>query len=279
MNQGTTKALAVTLAVIITAGLFFGAIIYVLGLSTVDAGEVGIHTDRGDPVEVYEDPDWYWTMPLTQDVKTVDVKPNTVSYEGNDSIYVITQDGQDVWVDVTVRYTVNPDEAIPFYEQYRTHGQAQDRLIEPTVRSDLRDEASDISTREIITQDGRMALGDAVDEALVENFQGSGLQLEAVQIRGVELNDEYSSQLEQVEIAETRAEQRLVDAEGEAEAERAKAQGDADAAEIRDEQLTDEVLMDKWLDSINDNDKIIVTDGDGTDVILDADTNNNESDD
>ena len=237
----------------------------------IDEGYVGVEKDRGAATGVTYQPGWHFINPITQSVEHIETRPLTVDYDGEQSIYVITQDGQDVWVDVTVRYSVTPDGATEFYREYRAHDQARERVIEPTVRSDMRDEASDIAARDIITRDGRLSLEAAVNDALVENFQGTGMTVEAVQVRGVDLNEEFSSQLEQVEIEATEAERKIIEAEAEAEAEIIRAQGDAEAAHIRDEALTDAVLMDKYLDQLDDNTIILATDSDGTPIIISAD--------
>lgn len=277
-----TSAKLKTIAVMAVVGL-----VIVIGVASaawvgVDEGHVGVEKERGAATGEALEPGWHFINPLTHSIEDIETRPNTVSYNGEESIYVITQDGQDVWVDVTVRYRIEPEQAPTFYSEYRSHGQARDRVIEPTVRSDMRDQASNIGAREIITQDGRQALEGAVDTALRENFNGTGMTVEAVQVRGVELNEEFSTQLEQVEIENTEAERKLIEAEadaeaeiqraeGDAQAEVERAQGDAEAAAIRDEELTDKVLMDKYLDSIDESDTVVLATGDnGTPVILNA---------
>lgn len=262
------KAAAVGMAaILIVAGIgLVGAWV------TVPEGYVGVQTERqASTGEVYE-PGWHMQLPIVQGYEEIETRDRTVTYSGDDSIQIITEDGQDVFVDVTVRYSVAPDDAPTFFEVANDHSQAQDRFIEPNVRSDVRDEGSDMSARDVITKDGRLQLEEAAVEALQENFDGTGMTVEAVAVRSVQPNAEFSEELEQIEIENAKADQRLIEAEAEADAEIARAEGDASAAEIRDEQLTDDVLMDKWLDSIDDNDKIIVTDGSGEDIIIDTET-------
>lgn len=286
-ERAFTPAITVILALAVVVSLIVG-IGYIWGLNQVDEGHVGIHTHQGAATGTVHDPGWHWHNPITNDVKDLSTRPNTVNMIGDNEVTVVTKDGQDVFVDVTVRYSINESEAAEFYNQYPNQKRAQKRLIEPTVRSDLRDEASSISVREVITKDGRQSLEQTVTDALRENLDGSGLELEAVQVRDVQPNKEYSNQLEQVQIEETERERKLIEAEadadaqieradGAAQAEVKKAEGDAEAAKIRDAEITDDVLKDKWLDSIDKSDKVIVTDGSGEDVIIDAESDNNNS--
>lgn len=279
-NSSAGSALVGATVVGIAALIIILLVTLLLGIGpwvTVPEGNVGVQTEKQAATgDVYE-PGWHLQLPIVQGYEEVETRPRITSMQDrdDDAIYVITHDGQDVWVDVTVRYRVDPDNAVEFYREYRNHGQAIDRVIDPTVRSDLRDEASDLSAREIITRDGRLALEEAAEDALRENFQGTGLTLEAVQVRGVDLNEEFSAELEQIEIEETRAEQRLIEAEGIAEAEIAEAEGAAEAYEIRDEALTEAVLQEHYIDQIDESTIIIEGDG-GTPVILNLDGDEGE---
>lgn len=240
---------------------------------TVHEGHVGVQTEKGAATGDVLEPDWHFINPVTQGVHAIETRPRTVTYNGDENVSIISKDGQDVFADVTIRYSVESDKAVTFFREYRAHGQARERLIEPTVRSELRDEGSDISVRTLITQEGRESLETTLSEALRENFDGTGLTLEAVQLRDTEPNAEFSRQLENIEIENAKAEQRIIEAESKAEAEVKQAEGDAEAHRIRNAALTDKVLMDKYLDQIQGSDKVILaTDGDGTPVILNADS-------
>lgn len=259
------KAAAVGLGVIVLLGMVMVPLAHV----AVAEGHVGVETNKGAATGNTYSPGWAWQNPVTEDVHPISVRPNTVTMNGDDEIYVITEDGQDVFVDITVRYKVNESEAVTFFKQYKSHKRAINKLIEPTLRSDIRDEGSALGTREIITKEGRETLSDVARESLQENFRGSGLELEAVQIRNVRLNDQYSNELEKVEVEKTKKQKRMIqanktaeakkiEAQGEAAAEVERAEGDAEAAKIRDEELTQKVLTDKWLDEIDDSDKVII---------------------
>jgi len=156
-----------------------------------------------------------------------------------DAINVKTVDGATVAVDITVRYRINKEEADQFVSEWNNEEQMEARLIRPTIRSVLRDEASDISSSEIYTSEGRQALGETGQEALTKEFEGQPIVLEAVQVRNIDLPDAIETRLEEKEEAkqqiqieeqkvlqeEQRAEQRIVQAE--AEAEEIRIQGEA----------------------------------------------------
>lgn len=257
VSEAAIKATAVVLVFLLAASLI-GAVVAVEG---VDEGHVKVHKNKGAATgEVFE-PGWHVINPVTEGTTTIEVRPRTVDMREDNAIFVITEDGQDVWIDVTIRYRVEPDHAVEFYKKYNTHNQAQSRLIEPTVRSDVRDEASNMSARSVITKDGRQSLEIAAQEALEDNFEGSGLTLEAVQVRGIELNDEFATALENVEIENTKAEQKLIEAEA-----------DKEAFQERQEGLTNEILMEMYIKALDEGNTIVLATGDdGTPVIMDMD--------
>lgn len=261
--KALTKAIAIALCVVVVASII-GAVIAVEG---VDEGHVKVHKNKGGATgDVFTPGNWYIVNPVTESTQTVEVRPRTVDMRGDNSVYVITQDGQDVWVDLTIRYSVEQDQAVQFYKEYNTHKQATNRLITPTVRSDVRDEASNMSAREVITKDGRQSLEDTATEALQDNFEGTGMTLEAVQVRGIELNEKFATSLEEVEIERTNAERKQIEA-----------QADRDAFQTRNEGLTNEILMEMYIQSIDEGDTVVLATGDdGTPVIMNMDQFRNQ---
>jgi|AntDeeMinimDraft_6_1070357.scaffolds.fasta_scaffold11126_3 regulator of protease activity HflC (stomatin/prohibitin superfamily) len=243
----------------------------VMAWSPVDEGNVGVVTQWGDATGEVLQPGSNYIQPVRQKSNEIPTRPQTVDMQGNDEVFIITKDGQDVWVSLTVRYSVNKDEAVTFFRQYKNIDQVVNRLIIPTVTSNVRNEASDLTTRDVITREGRLALEATAEDSLRENFDGSGLQLEAVQVREVRLNDEFASKLEAVEIERTERERALIEANTTAEEEVIVAEGQAEANRVLSESLDDAVLTEQYINAIKDNDKVIIAGGgeDGQPIIID----------
>lgn len=226
----------------------------------IGEGQVGVEKDRGAVTGNVMEPGWHYINPVTEGVVKVDTRPRTETMSGDSAIPLLTGDGQDVEMDLSVRYRVEEDNADVFHSEYRNHDKALNDLIRPTVRSNSRHEASSLRANEIITREGRTTLEDTVEESLNENTQGTGITIEAVQVRDVRLNEDYGNALENVEIENTKAEQKQI-----------RAQADRDAYQTRTEGLSDEVLMEKYIEAISESDKVVLATGDdGTPVILDA---------
>ena len=276
----------------VTIGIVALAILALIGwywmLVPISEGHVGVHTDRGAATGETFDPGWNYHNPITQGYEEIETRPVTTNMVGDDNIYVITRDGQDVWVDVTVRYSV--EDPVTFFEEARSHDQAIDRFVDPTVRSDLRAAASNLPTSDmvsadgidedepgIITREGREVLEETALDALQENLGGTGMAVHSVDVRNVRLNEQFSTELEAIAIEEAEREQEIIRAQADADAERERAAGIADANREIDDSLTDEVLMDKYLDAIDEADTVILaTDDEGTPIILDTDSGDDD---
>lgn len=259
-----------------------------IGLSawqTVDAGERKVVTDRGAVTGEILEPGWHIINPITEGTKSVSVRPQEYTMsktinEGNrardDQVDVLTNDGLEVGIDITVRYSISEDKADVFYTEYRTISQSESRLIRPTIRAELRTVAGNLDTGEIYTADGQRELQDSVRDTLKTEFNGSGLVLNAVQIRAVDLPQDYKTSIEQKEVAKQKIEQEQAEidrAELEKERKRIEAEADAQQNRILSQSLTQEVLTERYIEAIDGNSKIIMTGGNGggggTPVILD----------
>lgn len=240
--------------------LVVASFIYVISVDTVDEGDRAVVTEWGSATgEVFEPGlNNHLPQPVGKSSDAIPVTPQTF-----DTIVELrTEDGQDVLVDVNVRYRVKEDSVVSFYEYFPDGiNQWEERIGEPTITSSVIDEGSDLSARDVITRDGRLQLQDEANNALINATQY--VRIEATQVREIELDPTFSEELEQIEIEEARAEQRIIEQEAESEARLIEAEAEAEADQLRDEELTEAVLIDRYIDSINENDKIVVGEGDG----------------
>jgi len=276
------QAGAVGVAMLLVFAILGGLLAY----EQVPEGHVGVEKDWGAVNGDVLNPGANWIVPIMQGVQNVEVRDRTYTMSatrgegervGADAITVKTADGNSVEVDITVRYRINSQDANMFVSDWNNERQMESRLIRPTIRSVLRDEASSLSTtgnNAIYTQDGRVALEDTATTALERDFEGEPIVLEAVQIRNIGLPssiDETLNEKEQakqrVEVEQQRvqqerakAEQRIVQAEADAEEVRIAAKADADATKIRGEALEKNpiVLEQQYIDALREGETIYV---------------------
>jgi len=254
------------------------------GYHQVPEGHVGVQKSFGAVTGDQQQPGAHIIVPVKDSVQDVEVRPRTYTMastrgEGDrpaqdDAVTVQTINGTSVDIDITVRYRVQESDAAGFVTEWRTVSQAEERLIRPSVRSQLRDEAAGIQTSEIYTSDGRERLGAAAQQKLEAAFEGEALVLQEVQVREVNLPDTYDEALNDKEIAKQRVEQKkfeIQQAKREKQRQEIRAEADARVIEIRGEALQENpvVLKQQYIKSIDASDKVILaTDDDGTPIIL-----------
>jgi regulator of protease activity HflC (stomatin/prohibitin superfamily) len=145
---------------------------------------------------------------------------------------VRTKDGQQVYIDASVIYSVDPKKAIDLYRTWRKT--YEEGLVRPQSRGVIRDISSQYGIEEIVsTKRGEMEK--QITDQLTKIFADNNLILQDFVLRNIRFSDEYATAVEQKQIAEQQAQQAKFVVESkkqEAEQARQTAQGAADAAVI-----------------------------------------------
>jgi len=261
----------------------------VMAYHQVPEGHVGVETEWGAVTGHVDSPGAHLKIPIMQGIQDVETRPRTYTMsqttgEGQrsraDAISVKTVNGSTVQVDVTIRYRIDRSQADQFVIDWNNERQMERRLIRPTIRSELRDEASDIQTTGsagIYTRQGREALAETAREALLSEFEDEPVVLEQVQIRNIDLPDGIDRTLDEKEQAKQQVQverERVQQEKARAEQKRVQAQADADVIRIKGEALraNEVVLQDRYIDALRNGEAIYVVpnDGSGTPILLDA---------
>lgn len=283
------KALAVGIGVLLVLGLIGGALAY----RQVPEGHEGVTKEWGAVTGQTLDSGAHWKIPVMQSVQNVETRPRTYTMsntagEGDrndaDAITVKTVNGSSVNVDVTVRYRINKSEADDFVAEWNNEEQMEQRLIRPTVRSDLRDEASDIQTSDVYTREGRERLAETARESLAEQFSGQPIVLEAVQVRNIDLPDSIDQRLDEKEQAKQQVQieqERVKQEEQRAEQEIIQAEADAEAVNIRAEAYEENPVMLQvdYIEAMDDGSIFVVPEGSETPIIMDPENPESSTED
>jgi regulator of protease activity HflC (stomatin/prohibitin superfamily) len=221
-------------------------------LSSVNAGLVFIQPeDRGVVISAvapkgYREnalqPGLNWIIPFVESVKeypisrqtyTMSIAPNEGAVQGDDSITARTADGQEVLIDSSVIYSLDPEQVI------KLHIEWQDRytndLVRPVSRGAIRDAVSQFGVAEVYSTK-RDELTKLIADQLKSKFNQNGLILIDFVLRNITFSPEYAASVEQKQIAEQLAQQaKFVVEQRKQEAEQARqvAQGQADASVIK----------------------------------------------
>ncbi|MPM45281.1 hypothetical protein SDC9_91967 [bioreactor metagenome] len=167
--------------------------------------------------------------PISKQTYTMSIAPDEGQIQGDDSITARTSDGQEIYVDASVIYEINPTKVV------QVHIQWQDRyaeLIRAQARGIIRDVISQYKVEEVISTK-RVEMVQEISEKLQSKVADNGLILNDFVLRNITFSTEYAASVEQKQIAEQQAQQaKLVVEQKKQEAEQARevAKGLADAA-------------------------------------------------
>lgn len=226
-------------------------VVAALLLTTVGAGIVFIEPDelgvvvtvlgsggiRPDPLNS----GLHWIVPFAERVERFPKTNQTYTLSsvadegeqgGDDSIQVRTKDGQQVYIDASVIFAVDPLKVVSLYSTWRfTY---RDQFVRTQARGIIRDAASQYGVEEIVSTK-RAEMEQLISERMTEVFSENSLVMRDFVLRNIRFSDEYAAAVEQKQIAEQLAQQaKFVVEQKKQEAEQARqvAQGQADAQVI-----------------------------------------------
>ncbi len=151
---------------------------------------------------------------------------------GDDSIEARTKDGQQVYIDASVIYAIDPIQLINLHKTWQNR--FQDNVVRPVARAAIRDAVSQFGVEEIVSTK-RTELEQMITATIQKGLTDNNLIMSSFLLRNIRFSDQYAQAVEQKQIAEQQALQaKLVVEQKKQEAEQARqvAQGSADAAVI-----------------------------------------------
>jgi len=238
VNRNASRIFLIIVVLVIIIGLLASTIIFVppdetgVVVSRITRGGV-----RSQPLQA----GLHFVVPLLENVEKYSIARQTYTMsaaagegqrEGDDSIRVRTEDGQEVFVDASVIYAIEPANVVDLHITWqKRYGE---ELVRPLVRGIIRDAASQYGVEEIVTSE-RSELEMRITEELTAKMAENNLVMVDFVLRDIHFSEEYAAAVEQKQIAEQQALQaEFVVEQRRQEAEQARqvAQGEADAAVI-----------------------------------------------
>jgi regulator of protease activity HflC (stomatin/prohibitin superfamily) len=175
----------------------------------------------------------YYLYPITQQQYTMSGRANEGQVSGNDAVAARTIDGQEVALDVTVLYAVDPAKVNDLHKRWQTG--YQDNFVRPTVRGLVRDVVSGYRAEDIYGEK-RTEMEDTMQQRISDRFASEGLALTDLLVRDISFSEQFRQAIEQKQIADQdaqRAQLQIRQRENEASQLRAQANGERDAAIAR----------------------------------------------
>lgn len=266
-----------------------GIALAILGFITscfveIDAGRIGIKVLFGRVQSDVLYSGLHIVNPLVEvakaDARTQNYTMSAIHDEGNkggdDAIRVLSADGLEVVIDLTVLYRIVPLEAPRLLREVGLD--YQDKIVRPITRTKIRDNAVYYDAVSLYSSK-RDEFQLRISKTIEDEFRKRGLLVENILVRNIALPATVKGSIEQKIQAEQEAQKMqfvLQKERQEADRKRVEAQGIADYQKIVNENLTDKQLQYEQIKAMrelagSDNAKMIIMGGrGGTPVILDA---------
>ena len=269
-----------------------GFIIILLGVMTacviqIEAGQVGVKKLFGKVQDDVLNSGLHFINPLVDvvklDVKTLNYTMSGIQDEGHktgdDAIRVLTSDGLEVTIDLSVLYRVVPNDAPKLLSQ--TGEDYEDKIVRPITRTRIRDNAVYYEAVALYSTK-RDEFQQRIFKTIESDFNKRGLLLENLLVRNITLPQSVRATIEQkinAEQDEQKMQFVLQKEKQEAERKRVEAQGIADYQRIISESLTDKQLQYESIKAQLEiaksaNAKVIIMGKGSNPVILDTKGNN-----
>ena len=240
------------------ANLFriFGIVVILIGLLSsvfkqIDAGKVGVKSLYGNVEPDVLESGLHIVNPLLDitifDTRTQNYTMSAIhsegAQEGDDAIRVLSNDGLEVVIDLTVLYRVIPSDTPKILkgigEDYT------DKIVRPVTRTRIRDNAVYYDAVALYSTK-RKEFQQRITKSIEDDFKKRGLILEQLLIRNINLPTSVKASIESKINAEQDAQKMtfvLQKEKQEAERKRVEAQGIADYQKIISSGLTDKQLQ------------------------------------
>jgi regulator of protease activity HflC (stomatin/prohibitin superfamily) len=270
----TIRSIAV---LIMVAGLLSKCIVQ------INAGQIGVKSLFGKVQNDVLSSGLHFINPFVEvqrlDIKTQNYTMSGIHDEGNqtgdDAIRVLTSDGLEVTIDLTVLYKLLPSEAPRLVRE--TGVDYTDKIVRPLTRTKIRDNSVYYEAVSLYSNK-RDEFQQRIFKSIDEDFKKRGLILEQLLVRNITLPQSVKATIEQKINAEQDAQKMqfvLLKEKQEAERKRVEAQGIADYQRIINIGLTDQQLQYEQIKAYlelakSPNSKMIIMGKGNAPVILDT---------
>ena len=247
----------------------------------IDAGKVGVKSLYGNVEPDILESGLHIINPLL-DVTDFDIQTQNYTMsaihdegtkEGDDAIRVLSNDGLEVVIDLTVLYRISPELAPKIFKQIGEN--YADKIVRPVTRTRIRDNAVYYDAVALYSTK-RNEFQQRIFKTIEADFKSRGLVLEQLLIRNINLPSSVKTTIESKINAEQDAQKMtfiLQKEKQEAERKRVEAQGIADYQRIISTGLSDKQLQYEQIKAQKElaaspNTKIIFMNGKGSAPVI-----------
>jgi regulator of protease activity HflC (stomatin/prohibitin superfamily) len=222
-----------------------GIVVVLLGLAlssfkVIQPGQVGVQTLFGKVQDQVLESGLHVVNPAvdittfsiqTQNY-TMSAKSNEGQVEGDDAIRVLSSDGLEVTIDLSILYKVTPSKAPYIYQNIGED--YENKIVRPVTRTAIRDNAVNYQAVDLYSTK-RQEFQYKINKTISDNFIKNGLEVQQILVRNITLPESVRRSIESKIQAEQDAQKMqfvLQKESQEADRKRVEAQGIADYQKI-----------------------------------------------
>ena len=192
--------------VAVVVGSLVALFALVVGLSSfgiMRVGEVGIKTRLGSIVDTVGT-GLYFKLPFIETVNRLNLRTQTISFDGDSSLGSATKDLQDVVIATVVNYHIDPTKAVAIFTEFKSEDYYQSSVVEPIIRDTVKSVASNYTAEELVTK--RAEFSDKVSVSLNERLSVKYAVVERTNITNLQFSKSFSEAIERKATAVQNAE-------------------------------------------------------------------------
>lgn len=253
-----------------------GIVVVLLGLAlsafkVIAPGKVGVQTLFGQVQDQVLPSGLHIINPLvdvtlfniqTQNY-TMSAKSSEGQVEGDDAIRVLSSDGLEVTIDLSILYKVTPSRAPYIYQNIGED--YENKIVRPVTRTAIRDNAVNYQAVDLYSTK-REEFQFKINKTISDNFAKNGLEVQQILVRNITLPESVRQSIESKIQAEQDAQKMqfvLQKERQEADRKRVEAQGIADyqkiiSAGLTEQQLQYQTILAQRDIALSQNTKIII---------------------
>lgn len=189
-------------------------------------------------------------VPFVDKVYEIDT---TVQERTDKDVSVQTKDAQWVKMEVNVKYQVSKENAFKVYKGYKTLENLNTNIIGNYAQDAFNSVCSEYNVIDILGEK-RNEILNKTTEVLNGKFKSEGVTLKALTIKDIDAGEAIEKAISDEAVAKKEVEtakQKQEKAKTEAETKLIEAQGEADANKVKTKQLTDQILLEQWIEKWN----------------------------
>lgn len=232
----------------IVIGIVIFIIVLVIGLNSftiVQAGHTGVVVNLGKVSDSVLQEGLHFKIPFVSEIVQIDNRVMKTEVESN----AASKDLQTISSKVSINYRVNRSSSADIYKN--VGDDFTNVIVNPAIQECVKSVAAKYTAEQLITN--RASVSTEMEDAISQKINPYGLSIEVFNIVNFDFTEEFNKAIEAKQTAQQealKAEQDLQRIKVEAEQTVEKAKAEAEAYKLKNDQLTEKIIMmefvDKW---------------------------------